>query len=426
MEKKLALHGGSPVITEPFPVFQSQGKEELEAATEVIKRGTLSSFIGSWGDHFYGGKEVRELEEAWRRYFDVKYAISVNSATSALIAAMGALDLEPGDEVIVSPWTMCATATAVLVWNAIPIFADIEPETFNLDPVSVEKNISDRTRAILVTDIFGHSANVDVLRRIADKHKLKLIEDSSQSPGAMHGGKYVGTNSDVGIFSLNYHKHIQTGEGGVCVTNDKTLAERMQLIRNHAEAVVEDKGEKNLANMVGFNFRMGEIEAAMAKEQLKKLKAIADSRIKAADRLTAGLAGLKGLSLPVVKSTDTHVYYMYPLILDEKATGVSRKKIVEALKAEGVPSISEGYVNVHRYPMYQKKIAYGTKGFPWTHGVSRDGISYEKGICPVAERMHDKQFFKIHLCAHTFDNKQVDLVIEAFKKVWANLNSIKG
>ena len=157
----------------------------------------------------------------------MKHAITVNSWTSGLIAAVGALSIEPGDEIIVSPWTMCASATAILHWNAIPVFADIEGDTFCLDPVSVEKKINSKTKAIMSIDIAGQSANMDALKNIAKKYNLKIISDTAQAPGALYKGKLAGTLGDVGGISLNYHKHIHTGEGGVLFTNDDLIAEKL-------------------------------------------------------------------------------------------------------------------------------------------------------------------------------------------------------
>src|SRR2546422_46330 len=152
---------------------------------------------------------------------------------------------------------ICGSATASLHWNAIPVFADIEPETFCLDPRLVEANIKPHTRAIMAVDIFGHSADMDALMAIARKHGLKVISDAAQAPGALYKGRYAGTRADVGCYSLNYHKHIHTGEGGILVTEDDDIAERLRLIRNHAEAVVGDKGVTDLRNMIGYNFRLG-------------------------------------------------------------------------------------------------------------------------------------------------------------------------
>ena len=308
----------------------------------MIETGVLSRFLGCWDPDFYGGEKIQEFEREWARYFSVNHAVTVNSNTSGLITALGAIGIEPGDEVIVSPWTMSASATSILVWNGIPVFADIEAETFNLDPASIEKNITPYTKAIMVPDIFGQAADLDRIMALARQYHLKVIEDAAQAPGALYKGRQVGTIADIGVYSLNYHKHIHTGEGGVCVTNDPSLAERMQLIRNHAEAVVEDKGVEDLSNMIGFNFRMTEIEAAIGLEQLKKLSDLVAQRAAAADRLTAGIRHLKGLRVPIIKPDCTHVYYVYPLVYQASETGVPRHTILEALQAEGIP-IAGGY-----------------------------------------------------------------------------------
>lgn len=419
----LALFGGSPAVRSELKRYNVIGNEELNAAKEVIESGVLSQFLGCWDDDFFGGPKIKAFEQAWRDHFNVEHAVTVNSNTSGLMAALGALAIEPGDEVIVSPWTMCASATSILVWNAIPVFADIESETFNLDPVSIEKNITAKTKAIVVTDIFGQAAKLDEIMAIAARYNLKVIEDVAQAPGAFYKGKFAGTVADIGVFSLNYHKHIHTGEGGVCVTNDADLAERMQLIRNHAEAVVEDKGVDNLVNMVGFNFRMGEIEAAIGVEQLKKLDMQVARSIKIADRMSAGLAGLEGLRPPFVQPDCTHVYYVYPLVYDSGATGVPRSRLVEALSAEGV-SVAGGYQNIHLLPMFQKKVAYGSNGFPWRMGSEESSVSYAKGICPVAEQMHDEAFLCLPMCLYEFTDEDVDSIVEAFRKVWSHMGSL--
>jgi perosamine synthetase len=424
-DRRLALHGGAKTITTPFRKYNPIGVEEVEAAKRTIESGVLSQFIGAWDPDFYGGARVREFEEAWANYFGVKHAVTVNSATSGLIAAIGALGIEPGDEVIVSPWTMCASATAILMWNAIPVFADIEPETYCLDPRSVEANITPHTRAIMAVDIFGHSANMDALLAIARKHNLKVISDTAQAPGAFYKGKYAGTIADIGCYSLNYHKHIHTGEGGVLVTNDSAIAERLQLIRNHGEAVVGDKGVTNLVNMLGYNFRLGEIESAIGIEQLRKLRKLVGTRQHIADRLTRGLAKFAGLKTPHVAEQCTHAYYIYPLSVDTGALGVSAAKIAQALEAEGVTGVSAGYQNVHLLPIYQQKIAYGSRGFPWTSDICRRDVDYRKGICPTAERLHDRDYLGFAACLHELDDRDVDLMLAAFAKVWDSLDTLR-
>ena len=423
---KLALLGGAKAITSGFARYNSIGSEEADAARAVVETGVLSKFLGCWDPDFFGGPKVQEFERRCQEQFKVKHAVTVNSATSGLIAAVGALGIEPGDEVIVTPWTMCASATALLHWNAIPVFADIEPETFCLDPRSVEANISPHTRAIMAVDIFGHSADMDALRAIAAKHGLKIISDTAQAPGVSYKGRVTGTLADVGCYSLNYHKHVHTGEGGILVTDDDGIAERLQLIRNHAEAVVGDRGITDLRNMIGFNFRLGEIECAIGIEQLKKLPRLVADRQRVAARLTAGLRELPGLRTPVVRPECTHAYYMYPMIVDVERLGVSRRALFKALEAEGVVGLAEGYVNVHLLPMYQHKKAYGSSGFPWVPGICKREIDYRKGICPVAEQLHEKAYLGFEMCQFALPDEDVERIVGAFHKVWSNLSQLRG
>jgi len=424
-ENQLALLGGCKAIKYPFKRYNSISTEEVSAAKKVIESGVLSQYLGVWHEDFYGGPKVREFERACESHFEVKHAVTVNSWTSGLVAAVGAIGIEPGDEVIVSPWTMCASATAILHWNAIPVFADIEPRTFCLDPESIKASISPYTKAIMAIDIFGHSANMEAIMTIAHEHGLKVISDCAQSPGAKYKGRYAGTLADIGGYSLNFHKHIHTGEGGILVTDNDLFAEKLRLIRNHAEAVVGPMGHTCLANMLGHNFRLGEIECAIGIEQLKKLNRLVNSRQLAAERLTAGLKGLDGLRLPFVESNCTHVYYVYPMVLDEDRLGISRERIAEALQAEGVEGLATGYQNIHLLPVYQQKIAYGSKGFPWTADFCRREVDYSKGICPVAEELQDKSYLGFAMCLHELSDIDIDLLINAFRKVWVSLDVLR-
>jgi len=422
----LALFGGTPAIPAPLAPFKSIGEDEVEAATAVIRTGVLSAYIGAPGEGFMGGVHVKAFEAKAAAYFGVKHAIAVNSWTSGLIAAVGAIGIEPGDEIITTPWTMAATATAILHFNGIPVFADIDPVSFNIDPASVEKLISTRTRAIMAVDIFGQSADMVALRDIANRHGIKLLSDTAQAPGAIYNNRFAGTLADIGGYSLNYHKHIHSGEGGIIVTEDDRLADRMRLIRNHAEAVIRSSEPDELNNMLGYNFRLGEIEAAIANVQLDKLESRVVSRQKAADRLNAGLGALEGLQTPVVSEGCTHAYYVYGMVLDVDALGVSRQRILEALKAEGVPWLMNGYQNVHMFPLFQHKIAYGSKGFPWNQPfVSRD-IDYRRGICPVAEDLHERRFLGLNFCMGQMEDGDVDQIVAAFAKVWANMPALRG
>lgn len=426
MTNQLAILGGEPTIQHPIAYFKSLGEEEVTAATRVIRSGVLSAYIGAPGEGFMGGKEVRAFEEQAAHYFGVKHAIAVNSWTSGLIAAVGAIGIEPGDEIITTPWTMAATATAILHFNGIPIFADIDPDSFNLDPVSVERLITPRTRAVMAVDIFGQSADMHALRKICDRHGLKLLCDTAQAPGARFFGRYAGTVADIGGFSLNYHKHIHCGEGGILVTDDDKLAQRLCLIRNHAEAVIKSDDPVELSNMLGYNFRMGELEAAIASVQLGKLEARVASRQQAAEQLNQSLRHLKGLKTPAVSEGCTHVYYVYGLTLDVDALGVSREKIVKALRAEGVPGLVAGYQNLHLLPLFRNKIAYGTKGFPWSSPYCTNNIEYGPGLCPVAEQLHSQRFLGMNLCMFEYYPEDVELIVAAFYKVWDNMDSLRN
>lgn len=421
----LALLSGPKVINAPFKRYNPIGQEELMAAQKVIESGVLSRFLGCWDPDFYGGPKVQEFERACEEFFGVEHAVTVNSATSGLITAIGAIGIEPGDEVIVTPWTMCASATAILHWNAIPVFADIDRETFCIDPVSVEKNISPRTKAIMAVDVFGQSCDAEALMAIAERNQLKLITDTAQAPGAMYKGRLAGTSAHIGSYSLNYHKHIHTGEGGILVTDDGALAERMRLIRNHAEGVVGDKGVSDLVNMIGYNFRLGEIECAIGIEQLKKLKRFVATRQRAAERLTAGLRGLAGLTTPLTRADSTHAYYVYAMVLDVDQLGVPRDRIFDALTAEGVVGLAPGFTNLHLLPLFQNRVAYGSKGFPWTSDVCTREVSYAKGICPVAEELHEFSYLGYEMCLNDLSDTDVDLIITAFRKVWASLDVLR-
>ena len=420
---KLAINGGRPVRDRPFRAYNTIGNEEKAAVKEVLDSGVLSQYLATWSSDFFGGPKVQEFEAAVANYFGVRNAVTVNSWTSGLVAAVGAIGIEPGDEVIVTPWTMCATATAILHWNAIPVFADIDPLTYNLNPDSIEAVISPQTKAIMVADIFGLSADMDRISALASKYGLRVVSDSAQAPGAMYKGKYAGTMADVGGFSLNYHKHIHTGEGGILVTNDDTIAERLQLIRNHAEAVVSEKGVSNLSNMIGYNFRLGEIECAIGVEQLYKLKGLIDYRRKIAEFISNRICQIDGLNVPFIPERCVHVYYILPLQIKQNFFAVHRDRICQALQAEGIPVVSS-YQNLHLLPLFQEKIAYGKRGFPWAAPFCKRHISYAKGICPVAEVLNDEIYFGINLASYQFGIDDALDIIHAFEKVFGQIQEL--
>lgn len=426
MSQKLAIHGGEPVRKTPFPPYRTIGDEEKRAVMEVLDSGVLSQFLATWSPEFMGGPHVKKLEREWAEYFGVKHAIGVNSATSGLYAAVGASGAGPGDEIIVSPYTMTASATAALVYGAIPVFADIDPDTFCLSPRSIRERITPLTKAILVVDLFGHPADMDAIMAIAREHNLLVIEDAAQAPGAKLNGGYAGTLGDLGVYSLNYHKTIHTGEGGVVVTNDDDLADRVRLIRNHAEVIVKGKRTKNIVNLIGFNYRMGEIEAAIASEQLKKLEGLLARRIEAADYLTKRLGVLPCLTPPLVCKGVRHGYYLYALKYDSAALGVPRRQFTAALKAEGIP-VSEGYIEpIYLEPLYQHRIAFGHDGFPFTYPGYRGKASYEPGICPVTERMYYEELITFANCDASVTQQDLDDVVNAVTKVLEHRSELRS
>lgn len=432
---KLAINGGPKVREKLFPAYRPIGEEEKRAVNEVLDSGILSRYLGCWHKDFYGGPAVQRFEKEWAEYFGVKHAISVNSCTSGLYCAVGASGVGPGDEVIVSPYTMSASAVSPLIWNAVPVFADIEEDYYCLDPESIKERITERTRAIVVVDIFGLPYDADRINAIAREHNLIVIEDTAQAPLAKYNERWAGTLGDMGVFSLNYHKHIHSGEGGVIVTDNDELAEKCRLIRNHAEAVVEAKGHTDLVNMLGYNFRMTEIEAAIARCQMQKAETLVSQRRSNTDYLNEKLGEIPCIRSTRVREGCTHAYYVHPLKFDADKAGVDRNTFLDAVRAElpvtalregeGV-LIGAGYIKpLYLQPLYQRQIASGKNGFPFKGPHYSGKVNYAKGICPVTERMHEKELFLHELMRPPVTREDLDDVVRAFAKVWENRSEIK-
>ena len=411
---ELALLGGTPLVQKPLTPYRSIGEEERLAVDAVMRSGMLSGYVGAWCDAFSGGPVVQEFEKAWASTFGCRHAIAVNSNTSGLIAAVGAAGIGPGDEVIVPPATMSATAMAPILYGAIPVFADIEEDTFCLDVDKVEEAITPKTRAILVVNLFGHPARLHELRALADRRGLILIEDNAQAPLAHEDGRFAGTIGHIGVFSLNYHKHIHTGEGGVCSTDDDRLADRLRMIRNHGENVTEELAAGNLTNIVGFNFRLTEMSAAVGIEQLKKAEGLVSGREQVGRELSLALGAFDGMTPPTVREGCRHVYYLWAGRFDAGRMGVSRELFARAIEAEGVP-VSLGYVKpLYLLPLFQKRMALGRSGFPFT----LTNRTYAPGLCPVAERMYEKELFEVFVCSYEFAPAELASVVDAFAKVY--------
>ena len=411
----LALLGGAPVREKLFPAHKFIAEEEKAAVCAVVETGILSRYIGAQHPDFMGGPQVKAFEEAWAECYGVEHAVAMNSATSGLFAAAGAAAIGPGDEVIVSPYTMMASVTAAIVFNAVPVFADIDPTTFCLSAETIRAKITPRTKAIIVVHIFGQTADMDPIMALAREHGLTL--------------------GHMGVFSLNYHKHVHTGEGGLVTTNDAGLAEKLRLIRNHAEAVVGKRGVTDLVNMVGFNFRMGEIEAAIGLCQLAKGPELIRRRQANVVHLESRLAGVPGLTMPVVGEGNAHVYYVHAITYDPLTMGLPRSVFLDALKAElpatelregEGPLMGGGYVRpIYLEPMFQERTAYGDLGCPFDCPHYKGEINYDQGLCPETERAHFETLITHEMMRPPMTTADLDDVANAVQKVIENLPALR-
>lgn len=425
--EKLAIHGGKPVRTKPFVPYNSLGAREEEAVAEVIRSGVLSDFIGADGPFFLGGRKVRELEDLWAAHCGTKYAVAMNSATSVITAALGAFGVGPGDEVIVTPYSHVISATAPLLYNAIPVFADSEPDTFCMSVESIEKCITPRTKAIIVVDLFGQSADMDGIMELARRHNLYVLSDSAHITIATYKDKRAGTLAHIGSYSLNSHKTIQSGEGGIAVTDDDDLALRLRLIRNHAENCVASMGVRNLVNMLGFNFRMTELEAAVAVEQTKRAEELVLPRRALCEHLTRRLEGVPGLTVPKLREGCTHDYLLYVLRYDADVIGIPRAEFMRRMDAEGVgmtaiegrhiPPIGTFVKPIHLQPIFQERVMY-SRGCPWSCEHARGSVvSYDRGITPVVEDLWENSLISVNAVYPPLTVADMDDIADAFIKV---------
>jgi len=419
----LAINGGTPIRTKPWQWSNSIGREEKEAVARVMDSGHMSLFMGSFKSmppfSFRGGPEVQALENHAQEKIGTTHVVAVNSATSGLYAAIGALGIGFGDEVIVSPYTMSACAVAPLIYGAIPVFADVKLETGSLDPASVRERITKRTKAILVVHQFGIPAEMDEIRAIADEHNLKIIEDCAQAWGAQYKDQNVGTIGDIGVFSFNVHKTLQCGEGGLCVTDDDEIALRLQMIRNHGEAIVEAAEYTDITNIVGFNFRLTELQAAIASEQLKKLDKLNLERLALVETLSEGLQKHDCLVIPQPEEDRRATYYVYPLrFLAEKCGNVSRDQFADMLDAEGI-TFMKGYVKpLYFLPLFQNRLAY-KNGYPWNAPENQTSTpQYTQGTCPNAEQLYTQEMLlNLYICPPQTKEDMQDIVAAVDKIV---------
>jgi len=408
----LALFGGNKVRTKPFPPHPIIDEREKRAVLEVLESGNLSTFRAESGENFLGGVKIREFENNFSNCVGTKFAVAFNSATSALHAAVVAVGVNPGEEVIVPPFTFTSTATCVLMHNAIPVFADVQPDIFCIDPKSIEENISSLTKAIIPVHLFGHPAEMDEIISLAKKHDLKIIEDSAQAAGAKYKNTHVGSMGDCGIFSFQETKSVSTGEGGMLVTNDENVAQVARMVRNHGEAILENQNRTYKSEFLGWGYRMTELEAAIGIEQLKKLDSSNQIRRKLADGLTKEINKIDGLN-HTKKDYVEHSYWFYAFTFDESKIGISRDQFVNALNAEGIP-FGKGYVK----PLYLNPIYHENKPFPFK--FYKGTANYDKGACPTTELLHEKELVLTLILRPPATENDLEDVIDAIHKILEN------
>jgi dTDP-4-amino-4,6-dideoxygalactose transaminase len=317
------------------------GEEEVEAVVKVMRNGPLTNALGA-------GPMVTQFEKNFAKFAGVKHAIAVNTGTAALHSAIVAAGVQQGDEVILPSFTFVATAEAVVMAGGKPVFTDIDPETYTISSAEIEKSITKKTKAILPVDLYGLSADIKPIREIATKHGLAVVEDAAQAHGATYDGKPAGVFVDAACWSLYASKNMTTGEGGVITTNSDAMAETLRLIRTHGEKA------KYASLMLGYNYRMSEIQAAIGLVQLEKLPAFVAKRRENAKRLTRLLAKTDRLRLPEETKDRQHSWYLYTVRLRNAAEN-ERNKIVEELRRKDIGA--EVYYSnpVHLMPYYRER-----------------------------------------------------------------------
>ena len=304
--------------------------EEIEAVTEVLKSGMLAQ-----------GKKVEQFQKEFAQYTQSKYGVATSSGTTALHAALVAADIGPGDEVITTPFTFAATANSVLYSGAKPVFADIDPKTFNLDAASVEEKITDKTKAILPVHLYGQPADMDAICEVAQKHDLKIIEDAAQAHGAVYKGKKIGSIGDLGCFSFYPTKNITTGEGGMVTTNNEELAEKAGMVRAHGES------QRYEHEILGYNYRMTDIAASIGLTQLKHIDEFNAKRNENAEYLTQHLQEIDGVTPPYVADDVTHVFHQYTIRV------AKRDEFKDFLNENGIGTGVHYPIVLYKQPYYQ-------------------------------------------------------------------------
>ncbi len=365
-----AFQGGAKAKTVPYEREQRYGQPELTELTEALAQGTL----------FYSqGKKVKQLEEAFASYVGARHAVACTSGTAAIHAALIALGVSPGDEVVTAPITDMGSVIPILYQGAVPVFADLDPSTYTMLPEAVDAAITARTRAVVAVHLAGNACDLAALSSICEARGVALVEDCAQAFGCRYGDRFTGTIGRIGCFSYNEFKHISCGDGGLVVTDDDELAIRLRLATDKCydrRPGVAMRNPTFLAN----NYRMTELQGAVALAQLRKLDGIVARRRAWCGELTERLQGLKGLQLPAVTTDCEPSWWFYMMRADEATLGADTDALASALQAEGLP-VGAHYIGqpVYDYPIFAAHSAFA-RGSHAYHGRE-----YRHGLCPAAE-----------------------------------------
>ena len=340
--------------------------DEIEAVTKVLKSKWLSM-----------GPVTQKFEKEFADYLGVKHAFGVSSGTAALHIALKALGIEEGDEVIVPSLTFVATANSVLYCGAKPIFADITSlNNFNISPDDILEKITNKTKAITVVHYGGYPCDMDAIMEIAKAHNLKVIEDAAHAPGAEYKGKKCGTIGDVGCFSFFANKNLVTGEGGMIVTNDDALAERIRIMRSHGMTTLtwdRHKGHAHSYDVVdmGFNYRINEMASAIGLVQLRRLDGNNEKRREIVEEYKKRLEKISGISVPFKNYKEKPSYHIFPILLAED---ISRNEFIDKLKEKGIQT-SIHYPPIHLFTYYRKKFGFEEGMLPKTEFVGEHEVT---------------------------------------------------
>jgi perosamine synthetase len=362
----------SRIVDEPLPLPHRWGAAELARLTAMVGQSSL---------FYWKGPQTESLLAEFRKHHALVHAFPCSSGSAALHVAIAALHLQPGDEVIVPAITDMGSVIGVLYQQGVPVFADLDPHTYNLDPADVRRRLTPRTRAIMAVHLAGNPADMAALVALAREHKVALIEDCAQAWGARWQGQPVGLQGDLACFSFNEFKHVSCGDGGIVATNDAHLGAGLSKWGDkYYDRVAGGRDPEELAP----NYRISEPQAAVAAAQLTKLVEITTDRVRVGRQLTAGLEGTPGLQLPAVRAGDTHSYWFYLFRLEAGRFKATRDEFAAALAAEGV-ACTPGYIPrpVYQYPVFQNHNFFGGRWPVRELGLTK--MNYRAVTCPVAE-----------------------------------------